>query len=133
MPYSDYVCTTCDRKLYDVFKGQGVPRPVCPDDASHGEMEWLPSFSSMRSHGFVPFDFEMDGVTTKISDIGQVRRIEEESLKRTANGEGSPTIFRAFSQDQSNYDKNVFGERKQGGHHKQPFITRHDHRPDGDD
>lgn len=129
MALRDYICTTCGEKLYDIQKMMGELRPVCPVDKAHGEMEWLPSFSRGRSLGFTPFDHEMDGKVERVNTIEDVRRIERESMQRAVNGEGSPTIFRAFSQDRSNYDKNVFGDGPtQGGHHRRPFITRGDHR-----
>lgn len=137
MPRNDYVCDTCGAERRDFEKSVGGVRPRCPEDDTHGEMEWKPAFSRGRSLGFIPFDHEMDGVTHRITDIGQVRAIEAESLKRTANGEGSPTIFRAFNQNPSNYDKNVFGDAPSSHvprptRRGTPLITRGDNAPRDD-
>ncbi len=38
----------------------------------------------------------------RISSLSELRTIENESLRRARNGDGSPMVFRGFSQNKSN-------------------------------
>jgi hypothetical protein len=68
-----------------------------------------------------PFpSFEVDGVG-EISSITQLREVEHSSMEAFKEGRGQPLIFRAFSQDNSNRDQNVFGRPDQGAK-KRPNI-----------
>lgn len=66
--------------------------------------------SSLKARSFTPVEVEVDGKKVTISSFADVRRIERESERKAANGEGTLSIFRAFSQDQSNQDRNALGE-----------------------
>jgi hypothetical protein len=44
----------------------------------------------------------------RISSLSEIRTIENESLRRARNGDGSPMVFRGFSQNRSNRHVNTF-------------------------
>jgi hypothetical protein len=138
MPRADYKCDTCAEELVDHYKAVADPRPHCPRDPSHGEMEWIPAFGGRRGF-FKSFDLDLDGKVHHVSTLGEVRAIEREAERRYRNGEGSPTVFREFANNPSNYDKNVFGESPAQGpparlnQRGRPFITRGDHPAGSDD
>lgn len=74
-----------------------------------GELATVPGFNhDLTLH---TFDVDMETITDgkvkghkRVSSLHEVRQIEQESIKRHANGEGQPMIFRDLSQDKSNRD-----------------------------
>jgi hypothetical protein len=44
----------------------------------------------------------------RISSLSEIRSIENESLRRSRNGDGAPIVFRGFSQNRSNRHVNSF-------------------------
>ena len=72
--------------------------PFCP----HGSTRPRPLFPAFEHEGQV------------VDSIQAAGRIERESERRSRNEEGqAPIRFRAFHQDQSNYDVNTFGRSPQ--------------------
>jgi hypothetical protein len=75
------------------------------------------------------FSIDVGHGPIRLRSISEIRAFERESHQRYANGEGAPYNLRAFSQDDSNRDRNTFGEsprvpfstRNRRG---QPFVTR---------
>lgn len=58
---------------------------------------------------FSAFDFTLDsGETVTVDSLAKLRKIENDSMKAYEKGEGRPTLFRTYSQDKSNRDKNIF-------------------------
>lgn len=91
--------------------------PFCP----HGQ------YSQGR---FTPVEVDLGkGRKETITNVLDARRLERESEKAVAEGKGQPIVFRAFSQDKSNYDKNSLGENPGPGKFStrnrrgQPFVT----------
>lgn len=98
------------------------PGEMCKGNpAAHGQ--------GLRRHSFIPVEVEVDGKKHVISSFADVRRLERESERRAANGEGTLSIFRAFSQDSSNHDRNALGENPVPSFPKRnrrgiPYVTR---------
>lgn len=71
-------------------------------------MAWLPAGGAVDL--FTPFTADgPDGGPVTIDSLHTLRRIEREAERRTADGVGQPMVFRAWSQNRSNQDQNVFG------------------------
>lgn len=77
-----------------------------------GELETVPGFN----HDLTLHNFEVDMETVtdgkvkghrRVSSLHEVRQIEADSLKRHANGEGQPMVFRDLSQNKSNRSVNT--------------------------
>jgi hypothetical protein len=67
---------------------------------------------------FKPFDYDDgSGKVQTISSIQDASRIEQATMKAYKNGEGAPIVFRAFHQDQSNYDKQTLS-----GYESKPLV-----------
>ena len=47
------------------------------------------------------------GQDVTVSSLTEIRRIENESLRRARNQDGSPVVFRGFSQMRQNMDRNT--------------------------
>lgn len=77
-----------------------------------------------RYSPFPAFEVEGHGV---IDSITKLRRVEQETMRSYKNGEGAPLVFRAFTQDRSNSDQNVFG-RREPEVRKRPNIQLRKHR-----
>lgn len=125
MPVNDFACPECDFVIADQYHPSYLARPVCPKD--HILMERLWSMSAGKP--FEPFEVDLGDGPVQIGSLGDVRRIERESEKRYRNGDGAPFVFRAYSQDPSNRDVNVFGPGPQKPHPRAskagvPFIQR---------
>lgn len=80
---------------------------ICP-----GELETVAGFN----HDLTLHNFEVDMETItdgkvkghrRVSSLHEVRQIEGESLRRHANGEGQPMVFRDLSQNKSNRSVNT--------------------------
>ena len=84
----------------------------CPDCGAPRRPLWLP-----RGHRpFKEFDVEVDGAVRRFTSLQQVRRFEAETVRA-----GSPSIFRAFSQDGSKQDVNALENE---GRKFEPHATR---------
>lgn len=70
-------------------------------------MVWTPESAAHDLLG-ESFTVDLDGKQIKLSSLHELRTLENLSLRKTANGDGSPSVFRQFSQDRSNRDVNVF-------------------------
>lgn len=77
-----------------------------------GELEVVPGFNHDLT--LVGFEVDMETITDgkvkghqRISSLHEVRQIEADSLKRHANGEGQPMVFRDLSQNTSNRSVNT--------------------------
>jgi hypothetical protein len=67
----------------------------------------------------------IDGAETTVSSLSEIRTIENESLRRAKNGDGSPIVFRGFSQNRTNKDKNTLaGSEFQRNKSEKIDITR---------
>jgi hypothetical protein len=86
---------------------------LCGHEMVIGEHPFCPHESVLRSHPFKEYDVDIDGKMIHISGIHDALRYEKEADRRFRNGEGAPIAFRAFHQDSSNLDANVFGETPQ--------------------
>lgn len=123
-------CPACGREEYrrpvfvpvaqPLYKGHEEMLPeYCEGEhtmASAGGRAWHLSLSPMEvvpgfNHDLTLTDFDVDMETLtdgrvqgkqRISSLHEIRQIENESLRRHANGEGQPMIFRDFSQNKSN-------------------------------
>lgn len=109
MPIHDYECGTCLFTAFDHY----TPRldstpPVCERCPGNPPLTRLWSTNTTH-HPFAAFDFELDsGTTVTVDSMAKLRKIEAESMKAYKNGEGRPTLFRHYSQDKSNRDRNLF-------------------------
>lgn len=109
MPIHDYECSTCTFTAFDHYTPRlDSPGPVCERCGTILTRIW----STNTTHRpFQSFEFELDsGQTITVDSLAKLRRIEAESMKAYKNGEGRPTLFRHYSQDKSNRDKNLFEE-----------------------
>lgn len=96
--------TLCDVCGIELLHGM---YPFCRGQAENHGSGW-------RQHIFPPCEVDLgkDGKVV-ISSVQDVRRMERESERRAANGEGQLLVWREFSQDRSNYDRNSLGENNQ--------------------
>lgn len=88
---------------------------------------------------FEAFTIEVDGGPKHFASLHEVRKYERETERRVANGQGSLTIFREFSNNSAGgrQTENVFGApdfpklstRNSRG---DPFVVRRGHRPEGE-
>lgn len=103
MPVHDYVCETCGVLIPDQYHPSVHAVLCCPDCGQSCEKSWG------RGPGvpFQPFTVDFGKGPVEITSLAQVRQIERESESRARNGEGERLVFRAFSQDRSNYDVNT--------------------------
>lgn len=106
---------TCEKCGEELWVGAW---PFCP----HG------SYSQGR---FTPVEVDLGGGRVEtITNVLDARRLERESEREVAAGTGQRIVFRAFSQDQSNYDKHsinagpkMMGKFPTRNRRGQPFIT----------
>lgn len=121
-----YVPVPEERRLY---KGQEERLPeYCPhhhteEQGFTQEMVWTPESSAHDLLG-ESFIVDLDGVQTKLSSLHELRALENLSLRKAANGDGSPSIFRRFSQDHSNRDVNALRGSHLEKNRQIPFARR---------
>lgn len=126
---AEYICPQC--KNSELRAGRFVPVPeetrdyrgqemrlpeICnkfwaaddyfPDGYCLGVMVWTPTQAANDLLG-EHFVINIGQGEQKISTMTELRTIERDSLRRSANGEGAPHIFRGFSQNKSNRDVNT--------------------------
>lgn len=99
-----YHCPACDEG-FDAMP----PSPPCPRCA--GPSDWVPERPAHVGALNWEADLGLDGIV-QINTIQDANRIERESLRREANGEGSAIVFRALHQDRSNMDRDVLVGRQ---------------------
>lgn len=114
MPIYDFHCPSCQEEVYDVYLSYTSSTHACSCGV---DMERM--WTTNRRFSFEPFTVELDGQQVEISSLHQLREIERTSEKKYLNGEGQPLVWRAYSQDPSNQDRNSLGEPQQ-----QKFNTR---------
>lgn len=88
-----------------LYTGQEIRLPeTCRKCGS--VMTWAPvsSQTDLLKQDFV---INIDGTDRRVSSLTELRAIERDSLRKAANGEGAPHVFRGFSQDRSNRDVNT--------------------------
>lgn len=101
----------CAHKLIKLYMQNRCDE--CGKELQVGEWPWCPHKSTTSRANFKAYDIDIDGTIHHIDSIQTADRIEREAERRFRNGEGAPIAFRAFHQDHSNLDRNVYGETKQ--------------------
>lgn len=93
----------------------------CAKPLAIGDWPYCPHGSTLR---YKPFPaFEVEGVGT-IDSITKLREVERSSMEAYKEGRGQPLVFRAFTQDRSNQDSNVFGRPDQGARKRSNIRIR---------
>src|SRR6185503_5294387 len=110
MPIHDYSCVACGFELRDYYLARldSTP-PVC--ERCPGSPPLTREWSTNRMHRtFSAFDFTMDdGKVVHVDSLAALRKIEKDTGDAYARGElKRPFVFRHYTQDPSNKDKNVF-------------------------
>lgn len=106
MVLKDFECDGCGVLERDVYAPAGPARPVC----DCGTLMHIIYPGRLHVDHFAPVDVEVNGTVYHLTSIHQARTIERIAEQQARNGEGQPYVFRDFSQDHSNRDRNVFGE-----------------------
>jgi hypothetical protein len=114
MALHDYRCLSCDviTRDHDVPMAIGARRgaPDCPVCLS--PMDWIPQIGRIDAlEPFQEFQIDVDGQSVKVESLRQLRRIERDQEHKARNGEGSPLIWRDYSQDRSNRDVHTLATR----------------------
>jgi hypothetical protein len=81
----------------------------CAKVVKIGDHPFCPHGSTLRYRPFIPYDVEIDGGVYRIDGIHTATKLENESMKMYRDGRGAPVVLRAFHQDHSNMNQNVFG------------------------
>lgn len=89
-----WVCDTCGVSM------QIGDWPLCPHGKGAPRVDLLDT----------PFEVQHEGVTYTVSTLSDIRKIERDSERKAANGEGQQISWRDLSQDRSNRDRNSLGE-----------------------
>lgn len=113
-----FQCLGCGTRM---VQPHGQPTPTCP---CGGEVRWrqtavyappTPRFGQAPAVDFAPSrDRELPlegpgGAPVYMESLHQIRRMERESERRAANGEGEALRFRMYSQDASQRHTHSFG------------------------
>lgn len=112
MPTYDLQCTYCGTLTYDyINQSYKDPLPLCARCNSPQEKVWSASHTHRPFAAFEIDSKDAQGKPTKITidSLGKLRQVEADSLRAYREGRGQPIIFRAYSQNPSNCDQNVFG------------------------
>lgn len=117
MPRQRFRCAYCSfigevwypPPQYDAAHDRMTAWPGCPDCG-----RLLEPFPCTMNHdlltggvGLTVLSSTGDAEVT-VSSLSEIRTIENESLRRSRNGEGAPLVFRGFSQNHSNRHTNSF-------------------------
>lgn len=120
--YREFTCSGCGLIEYrwqewkpaekPVYKGDEDPLPVHCEGCG---AEMFQDHAGI-SMDLLPESFVVDAQTigreepgqVRISSLSEIRKIERESERKAANGEGQIIAFREFSQGRSNRGSNVF-------------------------
>lgn len=95
----DFLCETCHR--HGTFFATPSDPPLCCDQA----MVWAPRPGSFVMDAYEPgqeFDVDHNGQTFHIDSLSKLREVERQTAQQHRNGEGSPLVWRDYSQDRSN-------------------------------
>jgi hypothetical protein len=110
--------------LYDSQHNRISSWPLCPDctrrtivitsdgPAMAGPLPELEVFPDQMQHDLLTGGTGLTvqsstGGEVTVSSLSEIRAIERESLRRARNGDGSPIVFRGFSQSRQNMNKNT--------------------------
>ena len=103
MPVHDYHCEPCDIFILDQYHPSISAVLCCPDCGHPCEKLWhRPPRELFRA-----FTVDYGKGPVEITSLAQLRAIEASSEKAYRDGRGQPLVFRAFSQDHSNLDRNT--------------------------
>lgn len=107
MPIHDWKCLTCNEVIMDHYQARlEAEAPVC---SSFHNMERM--WTTNRMHRtFEKFEFVEGNERIEIDSLSKLRDVERVSEQAYKEGRGRPFVWRQFSQDNSNMDRNVFGE-----------------------
>ena len=107
MPIHDWECESCDYQVIDRYQPrQDNNPPICTDCRTPMVRLW--SLSSGGRFKFEEFDMHVPGQgTVHFSSMHQLRQVE----KHCETNGPRPFVVRQYSQDISNRNDNVFGER----------------------
>ena len=103
MPVHDWICENCGFELPDQYQSLTPAVAVCP--VCHYVMQ--KSWQRRPRALFKPFTIDYGKGPVEVTSLDQVRRIERESDRDFSEGKSGKMVFRAFSQDNSNYDVNT--------------------------
>lgn len=135
MPLHHYVCDDCHHRTEEyrsVQEGGSARPPACPycsaltDYPGDRDVPMRRVIAPCAVDAKAPFQvFDVERlqpmkdpvsgrwvqgqVRETIDSVTTARRIEADSERRYANGEGEPLRFRVYNQDASNMDQNSFG------------------------
>jgi hypothetical protein len=84
----------------------------CGKKLAIGDFPFCPHGSTLPHRPFKAYDVEIDGGIYHIDGIHTATKLENESMKMYRDGRGAPVVLRAFHQDHSNLNQNVFGAPK---------------------
>lgn len=102
MPIYDIQCSSCKKITPDILTfSYRDPLPPC-DCGGIPEKLWT---TATGYKPFAAFTETINGREVTIDSVAKIRQIERETA-----ASGKPHIWRAYSQDRSNLDKNIFGE-----------------------
>lgn len=112
MPLHDFRCPDCKTILPDQYRsiteGASARLPICVCGSA---MAWVPKVGRMDA--LEPGqEFETtDGRGNKvlIDSLSKLRKVESESERMAANGDGQRMTWRMYSNDRSNKDVNTHG------------------------
>ena len=135
MPIIDWECQACGARLLDQYHPRtDISPPSCPNEGKLHTFHGVPIRIQLGSDGralphlmlrlwtlgtrhkpFQGFSYDDGHQVHEVDSLGKVRALERASEARAAASPGaaSPEIFRAYSQDPSNRDANVFGKPPQ--------------------
>ena len=116
MPRQRFRCPACGftdtlvypTPLYDLQHNRMSSWPHCPQcQTTFQAISEMEPFPDEMNHDLLTGGLGLsvtgcDGGETTVSSLREIRAIENESLRRTRNGDGTPVIFRGFSQNRSN-------------------------------
>ena len=119
MPVHDWICENCDLGVPDQYHPYVSAVAVCPRCDFVMVRSWARDARPM----FKPFTVDYGKGDVEITSLAQVREIERTSEKACAAGKESQLVFRHFSNDETNYDRNTLGDSKQKLPRKRPNIT----------
>ena len=126
MPVHGWICENCGFSLPDQYQPWTAAVAVCP--VCHHTM--IKSWQRRPRALFKPFTVDYGKGPVEITSLDQVRRIERESAHEFDAGKSGKMVFRAFSQDDSNYDVNTLeSEGYQQTHPRNPKVKGGRHAP----
>ena len=106
MPVHDWICEPCDVLVPDQYHPSIAFVLTCPSCSQPCEKSFARRPTG-RNGLFVPFTADIGAEPVEVRSLGDVRRIERDSERAYRDGKGAPVVFRAFSNDASNYDVNT--------------------------